>query len=727
MTVSGADMGKFSYNPPAGFEGTDTFTYTLSDSATDKGSAAANRTATVSIPVSGMVWFINNNATACVVAGCGRLSNPFSTLAAFQTLNDNGGGNHPGNSDNIFIYESATAYADGVTLLSGEKLFGQDSTSSLATLTGLTPPSGSASFPTMNTGGNATTIANNTGNGVTLPSSGNNTLNGFTVGDTSGYDIANTTTTSVGTLTIANVILTGTGGLFRADAGGALNVTFDSASTTLTNATINGIQLANTTGSFTVNGSGSVSGVAGTGVLISGGTATVSIASSLSKTAAGTLVDIQSHATGNITLSNNLSCTSSCSKGVNAASNTSGTIDFGGGTKTINTGTNNAVTLTSNTGATLNFSNGGLNIDTTSGNGFAATSGGTVNVTGTVNTIDSTTGTALNVANTTIGASGLTFQSISANGGSHGIVLDTTGATAGLTVTGTGTANSGGTIQAISGADLASNNCGSVATPGGPVGGGIFLNSTKNPSFSYMNFTGTFGNFGILGYSVTGFTLDHTTMTGTFGDNVNVDDDTVHFCGLTGSATISNSTISNGAETNLRVVNASGTLNRLTLQSDTFGLNQTNGGGGTLVEADGGTTNVTVLDSTFQGSRGTPFNALSQTGATMDLVFGQPGHGNTIHNTHPNIVPFAQDLAVTPTGTETFDINSNHFDSASAVQAQGGVIINAALGTATATGYFRNNTIGNSGVANSGSSGDMPALDVESNGGGRPYNGNNHK
>jgi hypothetical protein len=102
----------------------------------------------------------------------------------------------------------------------------------------------------------------------------------------------------------------------------------------------------------------------------------------------------------------------------------------------------------------------------------------------------------------------------------------------------------------------------------------------------------------------------------------------------------------------------------------------------------------------------------------MDLVFGSPGHGNTIHNTHSNIVPFAQDLAVTPTGTETFDINSNHFDSASAVQAQGGVIINAALGTATATGYFRNNTIGTSGVANSGSSGNDPALDVESNGGG---------
>src|SRR3989440_5477073 len=159
-------------------------------------------------------------------------------------------------------------------------------------------------------------------------------------------------------------------------------------------------------------------------------------------------------------------------------------------------------------------------------------------------------------------------------------------------------------------------------------------------------------------------------------------------------------------------------MNRLTMTNDTIGMDEPSGGGGTLIEADGGTTNVTVLDSTFQGSRGTPFDALSQTGATMDLVFGQPGHGNTIHNTHPNIVPFAQDLAVTPAGTMTFDVNSNHFDSASAVQAQGGVIINSALGTANASGYFRNNTIGVSGTANSGSSGGDPGLDVESNGGG---------
>ena len=44
-------------------------------------------------------------------------------------------------------------------------------------------------------------------------------------------DIANTPTASVGTLPISNVVLNGTGGLFRADSGGALPATFESATT----------------------------------------------------------------------------------------------------------------------------------------------------------------------------------------------------------------------------------------------------------------------------------------------------------------------------------------------------------------------------------------------------------------------------------------------------------------------------------------------------------------
>ena len=114
------------------------------------------------------------------------------------------------------------------------------------------------------------------------------------------------------------------------------------------------------------------------------------------------------------------------------------------------------ISLTNNTGGTFTFS-GGINLSTGANPAFTATGGGTVNATQNnttiVNTLTTTSGAALNVANTTIGASGLTFRSISANGATNGIVLNNTGATGGLTVSGNGGACSsvgtctGGTIQ----------------------------------------------------------------------------------------------------------------------------------------------------------------------------------------------------------------------------------------------------------------------------------------
>jgi uncharacterized repeat protein (TIGR01451 family) len=79
--------GSFQYNPPVGFQGADSFTYTVTDATGKSG------TGTVNLTVSGMIWFINNNpgppACTTLAAGCGRLTTPFTTLAAFQGFNDN--------------------------------------------------------------------------------------------------------------------------------------------------------------------------------------------------------------------------------------------------------------------------------------------------------------------------------------------------------------------------------------------------------------------------------------------------------------------------------------------------------------------------------------------------------------------------------------------------------------------------------------------------------------
>jgi hypothetical protein len=103
MVLSGANVGTFSYTPAPGFTGTDTFSYVLNSAS----GTNANKTATVTLTVSGaVVWFVNNNAGA---AGDGRLSSPFNTLAAFNAVND-GGTNHPKVNQYVFLYESGTAY-----------------------------------------------------------------------------------------------------------------------------------------------------------------------------------------------------------------------------------------------------------------------------------------------------------------------------------------------------------------------------------------------------------------------------------------------------------------------------------------------------------------------------------------------------------------------------------------------------------------------------------------
>src|SRR6185437_327522 len=288
MTTSGPDMGKFTYNPPAGFEGTDTFTYTLSDNA-NVTSAASNRTATVSITVSGMIWFINNNSAACttLAAGCGRLTNPFSTLAAFDALNGSVGTNNPKAGDNIFVYESATDYVGPVTLENNQKFIGQDATATLSSITGITPATGSDALPSPNPTG---AIVNITGNSITVGSG--NTLRGFTGGNAT-TDI---TGTGFGTLNVSEVTLNGTGRALNLTTG-TLNGSFASISSA-TSATT-GISLSGVGGTLTT-GSTTISGSTGIGISVASSSAALSFANTSVTTSGGTGVSLTSN-TGTIT------------------------------------------------------------------------------------------------------------------------------------------------------------------------------------------------------------------------------------------------------------------------------------------------------------------------------------------------------------------------------------------------------------------------------------------
>ncbi|MFN2622993.1 MAG: beta strand repeat-containing protein, partial [Chthoniobacterales bacterium] len=377
MTVSGAGIGQFTYNPPAGFEGSDTFTYRLTDNA-NATSVAANRTATVTIPISGMVWFINNAAGA----GDGRLSSPFNTLAAFQAVND-GTGNHPAANDNIFIYESAAAYIGPVTLLNGQKLIGQDATADLSTITGLNPGTGSAAFPAMNSGNGTITKITSASNAVNLTNGAtSNLIRGLTVGSTTGIGINGT---SFGTLTVADVDMSDT----AARTGQALNLVTGTLSATFaniisTNSSATGITLTSVGGTLTVTTNTTVTNPTGIGISVGTSSASLNFGTTSSTGSGGTGISALTN-TGTITFGSLTITPDANQRGLLATDNTntitatSGTVTTSGATAVEITRSSSttplAVSLT-NVTATGTPANG-IKLTNTSGSFTVTGSGGT--------------------------------------------------------------------------------------------------------------------------------------------------------------------------------------------------------------------------------------------------------------------------------------------------------------------------------------------------------------
>jgi hypothetical protein len=670
--VSMSSDGGFTYNPPAGFEGTDTFTYTVNDGEGN------TDTATVSITVSGMIWFINNNGSS---AGDGRLTSPFNTLAAFNAVN-NGAGNNPAANEPIFVYESATAYTGGVTLLAGQKLIGQDSTSTLAAITGIALPSFSDAFPAMNTGAPATTIQNAAGNGITLGSG--NTLNGLTASNSSAAAISGT---SFGTLTVADVIINSSG------AGLSLNTgTFAGGfiSTTSTGGT-NNVSLVSVTG--TVNlGSGALSGSSGIALAIGGAA-------------------LSSGGTGNINYSGTINNTTS--RVVSVRNKSAGTVALSGA---IN-GTGTGVFLDNNTGATINFT-GGLTLNTGTSAAFTATGGGTIHVTQNnttiINTLTTTTGTALNVANTTIGAAGLNFRSISSNGAPNGILLNNTGSSGGLTVAGNGgtctsaASCTGGTIQ-------------------NTTGHGVSLTTTRNVSFDRVNIQNTSGSgvdgTAVINFSFTNGVINNSGTGGGVGTSNIAFNDSVTFQenNVSGTVTITGNTLSNPHYHGVEIFNWAGLLDYANVSGNTItaksGGPHSFGSAIGLIARGENVTSASVtranLDNNTVQNGWLSVGIQAQgghTGTAPAITFGVAGHatnvisisGNTL--TAPLADPFNAEgiLAVhNHAGQANFKINNNGTAALPIGKTKGTAISNSAFGNVTVTSEVKNNYIAPSNIFSS--------------------------
>jgi cytochrome oxidase Cu insertion factor (SCO1/SenC/PrrC family) len=530
-----------------------------------------------------------------------------------------------------------------------------------------------------------------TTSGAGINIAGTNT--GATFNFTGGSDTIDTTGgTGFSAAGGGTVSVTGSGNTISSGAGTALNlngitvggsgITFDSATTSgaATGISINAV----TGGAINVNG-GSIAGATTRGVDIAAAANDITIASTISSTG-GHSVEV----------------TSSGKAGGNAISFSGAITDTGGG---INLDNNDQGGV-----ATINFT-GGLAINTSASNstGFSATNGGTVNVTqnntSIVNTINSGQGTALNIANTDIGASDVTFRSLASSGGTaNGIILDHTGTAGGLHVTGTTTAGSGGTIASKTGADGSATQ-----------GSGIYLNNTSDVQLNHMQLN-NFQNFGIRGFEVNGFTLANSTVNATSGTNGNssgADEGSVSFRaadsahnGLTGTASITNSTIANGLEDNFNVFNNSGSLN-LTVSGSTFRDTSpgTPGNDGLLLQADN-TANITglITNSSFLRNFANGIQVINNGSGNVDVDVGQAGVAGSGGTFTDNFVGtnFDQNGA----GTFNFNVLNAGFTTANYAALFGagsaGSQINVNRGGSTSpvarglfTGNIDNNTINN--------------------------------
>ena len=391
-----------------------------------------------------------------------------------------------------------------------------------------------------------------------------------------------------------------------------------------------------------------------------------------------------------------------------------------------------ALDMTGRTGGTVLLS-GQFSDDNDAGGGINATgnTGATLRITGTNNVIDAGSSTAINVANTTIGTGGLNFRSVSANGAPNGIVLNTTGSTAGLTITGTATTDgSGGTIQNITnrGASFISGVQPSLSnmtfTNAGTTNGADPTDSTTQcGDFPTGDNAGC--NAAVHLHTVTGATLTNVDISGGAQVGVNgrdvtnlvVSNSTVQNVGdqireqgfklfnLFGTSSITNSTISGNEDAQIRLVNTSGTLTSLTLSGNTIANSAPPNGNHGLVSSMQGTAVAKLVLQNNQFSN--LFSNCIQADSASSGLVQQIATGNTFTGCGASGITMAQQGG----GILRFNI-ANHGTAANPTflggTASAAINLNQAGGGSddgTLEGAVTNNHIGNASSPTSATAG----------------------
>jgi uncharacterized repeat protein (TIGR01451 family) len=346
--------GSFTYRPPAGYDGSDSFNYTISD-------GTSTSTATVTFVISGMIWFIDSSKSN----GNGTMQSPFNSLTAFNGIN-NAGTNHAKSGDLIFLYSSASAYTGTVVLQNSQLLIGQGATATLSSILGATPPSFSANFP--QTHADNSTLADPTDTSTIALGSGNS-VRGLNINTTSSA--AALSGNSFGTLSLGDIAsISNTGGPALSLSTGTISPT-------------TAISTGVTVGTLSSVGSGTV------GLQLIGVGGSFRAGSLTASTSINTAVSLASN-TASVTLDSVSLTPNSGAAGISATNNTAGTLTIGAGTVTSTN--SNAVVITGPSSSSLTpisvsltkvtdsgtYTNG-IDVENTSGAFTVTGSGGTCN------------------------------------------------------------------------------------------------------------------------------------------------------------------------------------------------------------------------------------------------------------------------------------------------------------------------------------------------------------
>lgn len=581
--------GSFTYVPPAGFTGNDTFSYTVvdGDAKTDSGIA----TVTVGGPV---IWFVDSNAAP---AGNGTQAAPFNTITSFRAANVDAAG------DFIFVASSGGAYGTNTLVLkNNQQLIGQGS--SLAAALSPTPIPSGATLPSV---GSAPILNNGGGNAITLGA--NNTIRGLNIGNTSGIGLIGS---NFGNLTVSQVAISGNGAAVSL-TGGTASVEFSSVSATVSTAN-DGIDLINVAGTFTVSGQTTVNANGtGKGVDISGpGTGTINFNGGLAITTASN-TGLQAGGGGSLNVPNS-GITSVTSTGATAVDIQTTQIGGTGITFQSITVTGNSATVPG-----INLANTGSGNFTVTGTASTQGSGGSIS--GLVDT------DAIRISNTS-GLVSIANMNITNIAGSQDAIDTSNTYQSGADAIHAELVNGGLTLNGLVIDDI--SDC---AINGAPLATPVTFNERTT----------------LNGLAITNCTISDTNrfhIAGNVGDDLfsNFKESMVRIQGVSGQVTIDNNSFSRGSGLVQLVTADSGsvrmdvTRNDFTQSLKEFTSNQVSVGAAGLEVYVSGTVTADLIVGDLADASTTPGNTF--------LNCGKGDFGSLAVRLAPNAPPFTGDLDV---------------------------------------------------------------------------------